>query len=57
VQPILDRQWPDAYWRHGSFVLLAIDTEADMSLAYDPGGGFASETTEIVGATVLRGRR
>lgn len=34
-RPILDRDWPDAYWRHGPYVLLAVDTEAEMSLSLD----------------------
>jgi hypothetical protein len=35
-RPLLfDRDWPDAYWRSGDYVLIAIDTEAQMSLKID----------------------
>ena len=35
VQPIADHHWPDAYWRSGPYTLIAIDTEAEMSLCFD----------------------
>ena len=51
-QPIFDSQWPDAYWRSGSFVLLAIDTEAQMALHYDShySPGLVGPTVFSVGA-------
>jgi hypothetical protein len=49
-QPIFDRHWPDAYWRHGRLVLLAIDTEAQMNLSYDTDG---YGTLGLVGPTVF----
>jgi hypothetical protein len=51
--PIIDRRWPDAYWRHGPYVLIAIDTEAQMSLAFDSHGkrdGLVGPTVFAVGA-------
>lgn len=47
---IIDRDWPDATWRHGPYVLLNIDTEADMSLSMDLSDGGA---LSIVKATVF----
>ena len=33
--PILDRLWPDAYWRSERYVVLEIDTSEEMSLHFD----------------------
>jgi len=49
AQPIIDKRWPDAYWRKGSYVLIAIDTEAQMDLSFDHGG----ELISLVGPTVF----
>jgi hypothetical protein len=49
LQPIFDRHWPDAYWRHGPYVLIAIDTEAQMDLSIDTSDGLVS----LVGPTVF----
>jgi len=49
-QPILDKDWPDAYWRRGPFVLIAIDTEAQMALDFDSHG---SGLITLVGPTVF----
>ncbi len=34
-RPILDRHWPDTYWRDGPYSLGEVDTEAQMSLRLD----------------------
>jgi len=51
--PILDRDWPDAYWRSGDYVLIAIDTEAQMSLAADVRDGKKTRLLTVVAATVF----
>jgi hypothetical protein len=50
VRATLDRHWPDAYWRTGPYVLIAVDTEAQMDLSFDLSG---HETVTLVGPTVF----
>jgi hypothetical protein len=52
-RPILDRDWPDAYWRSGDYVLIAIDTESQMSLKADVRDGKRTSLLNIVDATVF----
>ena len=51
--PILDRNWPDAYWRSGDYVLIAIDTHAQMSLAADVRDEKKTRLLSVVPATVF----
>src|SRR5258708_14940463 len=48
--PVIDRLWPDAYWRHDGYVLLALDTQAQMELSYD---SKRNGVRSIVGPTVF----
>ena len=43
------KYWPDAYWRHGRYYLIAIDTEAQMDLSFDSA---ESGLISLVGPTV-----
>ena len=52
-RPILDRHWPDAYWRSGDYVLIAIDTDAQMSLCADVNDGTKKFLVNVVDATVF----
>jgi hypothetical protein len=52
-RPIFDRHWPDAYWRSGDYVLLAIDTEAQMSLNADVKDVGKAFIVNVVDATVF----
>jgi hypothetical protein len=45
-----DPMWPDAYWRSERYVLLAIDTDSQMSLYFDLQDGTA---LGLVGPTVF----
>jgi hypothetical protein len=51
-RPIFDRHWPDAYWRYGDYVLLAVDTEAQMSLCADVKSGDKKFAVGIINAAV-----
>ena len=51
-RPILDRDFGDAYWRSGDYVLIAIDTQAQMSLKVDRKGQWAV-FDNVVAATVF----
>ena len=45
---IVDRRWPDAYWRDGSYVLIAADTETQMDLCFE----MSDQTFSLIGPTV-----
>jgi hypothetical protein len=43
--------WPDAYWRDGRYLLLAVDTEDEMALSFATGDRTGS--INLVGPTVF----
>ncbi len=45
-----DPLWPDVEWRSERYVLIAIDTDEDMNLSFDPHDGVL---VELVGPTVF----
>jgi hypothetical protein len=46
-----DALWPDTYWRSERYVVLAVDSPEQMSLAFDTGEGAGALV--LVGATIF----